>query len=54
MTVVIGAASIVGIVVSLWWRTSVPPIRAAAVFLLFGVFQLLAVRVSLLPYIASR
>ena len=54
MTVVIGAASIVGLVVSLRWRTSVPPIRAAAVFLLFGALQLLAVRVSLLPYIASR
>ena len=54
MTVVIGAASIVGLVVSLRWRTSVPPIRAAAVVLLFGALQLLAVRVSLLPYIASR
>ena len=54
MTVVIGAASIVGLVVSFRWRTSVPPIRAGAVFLLFGALQLLAVRVSLLPYIASR
>src|SRR6476660_3472549 len=45
MTVVIGAASIVGLVVSLRWRTNVPPIHAAAVFLFFGAFQLMAVRV---------
>jgi hypothetical protein len=54
MTLVIGAASILGLVVSLRWRTTVRPAVAAAVFVLFGVLQLLALRVSLFPYIASR
>jgi hypothetical protein len=54
MTLVIGAASVFGLVASLRWRTTVRPVVAAAVFALFGVLQLLAVRVSLLPYIASR
>jgi hypothetical protein len=54
MTLVIGAASIVGLVASLRWRTGVRPVVAAATFVLFGTLQFLAFRVSLFPYIANR
>src|SRR5262245_65939061 len=49
MTLVIGAASIVGLVASLRWRTNVRPVVATAVFVLFGALQFLAFRLSLLP-----
>ena len=54
MTLVVGAASIIGLVASLRWRTRVRPAVAAGMFVLFGALQFLALRVSLLPYIASR
>jgi hypothetical protein len=54
MTLVIGAASLVGIAACLRWRTTVRPLRGAGVFLVFAVLQYVAFRVSLIPYIASR
>jgi hypothetical protein len=54
MTLVVGAASLAGIVACLRWRTAVRPVVAAGVFLLFGALQFLALRLSLIPYVASR
>lgn len=54
MTLVIGAASIAGIAACLRWRTAVRPLAASGVFLLFAALQLLAFRLSLIPYIARR
>ena len=54
MTLVVGAASLTGIVVCLRWRTTIRPIVAASVFLLFAVLQVAAMAISLIPYIASR
>jgi hypothetical protein len=54
MTLVIGAASILGLVASYRWRTGVRPVVAATMFVLFGMLQFLAFRVSLFPYIARR
>jgi hypothetical protein len=54
MTLVIGAASLLGLASSLRWRTTVRPVFAAGVFLLFGALQFLAFRLSLIPYIARR
>ena len=54
MTLVIGAACLFGAGVALRWRTTVRPLPAAAIVVLFFVLQLLAMRVSLLPSIAHR
>jgi hypothetical protein len=54
MTVIIGTACLVGIGVSLRWRTTVRPPAAIGVAILFAALQLLAFRVSLIPYIATR
>jgi len=54
MTLVIGAAALVGLGASVRWRTKVRPLVAAAVFVLFAVLQFLAFRISLFPYVASR
>jgi uncharacterized membrane protein YoaK (UPF0700 family) len=54
MTLVVGVASVTGIVVSLRWRTAVPSFAALGAAVLFGVLQLLAFRISLIPYIATR
>jgi hypothetical protein len=54
MTVVIGAACVLGIAVGIRWRTAVRPVVAISVFVAFGVLQLLAFRLSLVPYIAGR
>jgi hypothetical protein len=54
MTLVVGAASFFGIAVCLRWRTSVRRPVAAAVFIAVGALQVLAMRLSLLPYVASR
>jgi hypothetical protein len=54
MTLVVGAASVVGLWVSLHWRTAVRPITAAVMFLVFGALQFLAFWLSLIPYIARR
>jgi hypothetical protein len=54
MTLVIGAASLVGIVTCVRWRTGVRPVLASGVLVLLAVFQYFAFRLSLLPYIATR
>ena len=54
MTLVVGAASVVGLFVIARWRTAVRPITAAGMFFLFGALQLLVFRLSLLPYVAHR
>jgi hypothetical protein len=54
MTLVIGFACISGIVVSLRFRTAVRPLAAWGTVVLFAALQLLAFRLSLIPYIATR
>lgn len=54
MTLLIGTACVCGIAVSLRWRTAIRPFVALGVFALFGALQILALRLSLLPYIAHR
>lgn len=54
MTLLIGFVCPFGITQCFRWKTSVPPLLAFGIFVLFGVLQLLAVRVSLIPYIATR
>jgi hypothetical protein len=54
MTLVVEAASIIGLAVSAKWRTPVPGLSASGLVVLFTVLQLLAFRVSLVPYIARR
>lgn len=54
MTLVVGAASVVGLVSCLRWPTRVRPAAASGMFLLFSALQILAMRVSLIPYVANR
>ena len=54
MTLVIGVACVTGIVFSLRWRTAVSSFAALGSAVLFGTLQLLAFRISLIPYIAGR
>jgi hypothetical protein len=54
MTLVVGAASVVGIVACLRWRTAFPLVSATGLFLAFAALQFLAFRLSLIPYIAQR
>jgi len=54
MTLVIGVACVVGLALNLPWRTAVRPWAAFGVAILFGLLQLLAFRISLIPYIATR
>ncbi len=54
MTLVIGVACVCGIGVGLRWRTAVRPVAAVGVCVLFGALQLLAFRVSLIPFIATQ
>ena len=54
MTLVIGAACLIGIGVILRWRTSVERLTALGVAVSAGLLQLLAFRISLLPYIATH
>ena len=54
MTIVIAAACLYGIAVSLRWRTAVRPLAALGVAALFAALQLLAFRLSLIPYIARQ
>src|SRR5437667_6476395 len=50
MTLVVGAASVIGLSVSAKWRTPVPLASALGVFVVFALLQLLAFRISLIPY----
>ena len=54
MTLVIGAACLCGIGISIRWRTAVRPLVAWGVAGLFLALQVLALRVSMIPYIATR
>lgn len=54
MTIVIGIASLLGIVVSLRGRTSTSLSVGLGTVVLFAVLQLLVFRLSLIPYIATR
>jgi hypothetical protein len=54
MTLMVGAASLAGIVACLRWRTGVRPLLASGVFLLFAGLQFVAFRLSLIPYVARR
>jgi hypothetical protein len=54
MTIIVGIGSIVGLATSLRWRTSVRPAVAATTFVMFAVLQILALCLSLMPYIARR
>ena len=54
MTLVIGAAALVGLGACLRWRTAVRPLVALGTFMLFAALQFLAFRLSLIAYIARR
>jgi len=54
MTLVVGAASLTGLIVAARWRTSTRPMMASALLGVSLLLQLLAFRVSLIPYIGSR
>jgi hypothetical protein len=54
MTLVVGAASLVGIWIALTIRSRIRPSWAAVTFLLVAVLQFAALRLSLLPSIAHR
>jgi hypothetical protein len=52
MTIIIGSACLIGTGIGLRWRTSVKPSTAAGMTIAFALLQLLAFRLSLIPYIA--
>ena len=54
MTIVIGVACLIGLMVSFRWRTRTRPLAAASMIGLFALLQLLAFRISLIPYIGRR
>ena len=54
MTIVCGVAAIVGIAATVRWRTATRPIAAAGIVVAMTALQLLAFRISLIPYIARR
>lgn len=54
MTVVVGAASVAGLITSFRTRTSTGLAMAILILLIFAGLQLLAFRISLLPAIAHR
>ena len=54
MTLIIGVACLAGLGLGLHWRTAVRPLAACGVSLLFAALQLLAFRLSLIPFIATQ
>ncbi|HEY3839229.1 MAG TPA: hypothetical protein VGL72_21795 [Bryobacteraceae bacterium] len=54
MTIIVAGASAVGIVLCGRWRTATSTVAASLVFLSFAGLQVLALRISFLPYIARR
>jgi len=54
MTIVVGGAAVAGLGASARWRTRTRPATAAAAIIGMAALQLLAFRLSLLPYIARR
>ena len=54
MTIVIGVACLIELMVSFHWRTRTRSLAAASMIGLFALLQLLAFRISLIPYIGRR
>jgi hypothetical protein len=54
MTIVVDIACIVGLVSAVRWRTPIRLATASSVFVVFGILQVAAFRLSLIPYIARR
>jgi hypothetical protein len=54
LTLIIGVAALFGLGISIRWRTAVRPAPALWLMFLFAALQLLAFRVSLIPYIARQ
>jgi hypothetical protein len=54
MTLIIGMACLLGLSLILRWRTTVRPSAAWGVSVLFATLQLLAFRLSLIPFIARQ
>jgi hypothetical protein len=54
MTIIVGAAAIVGIGGFIRFKSSLAPTRAAGIFVLMLAIQLACLRVSFLPAIAHR
>jgi uncharacterized membrane protein YoaK (UPF0700 family) len=54
MTLIIGVASVCGLLVCFRWKTEVSPAVAFGMTVLFVAFQLIAFRVSVLPYVATH
>jgi hypothetical protein len=54
MTIVIGIASLTGLVACFRWRTPIRPLTAVSLFALFLLLQFAAMQVSFIPYIARR
>src|SRR5262249_40475526 len=54
MTMTIGAACVAGLITTMTWRTEVGLAAAILTFVLVAALQLLAFRVSLIPFIARQ
>jgi hypothetical protein len=54
MTLIVGAACLCGIGAGFRWSTTMRPAAAYGVVALFAALQVLAFRLSLIPYIATR
>jgi len=54
MTLIVGAGCLCGIGAGFRWKTAVRPATAFGVVALFAALQILALRLSLIPYIATR
>jgi hypothetical protein len=54
MTIIVGAAAIVGIAGFIRFKSSLSPIKAGAIFVLMLAIQLACLRASFLPAIARR
>lgn len=54
MTIIVGAASIIGIASIARFKSRMPPLTAAVLFVLFAIVQWVCFRASFLPYIAHR
>ena len=54
MTLIVGASSVIGMGSLVRSQLSFPPARAAVLFVIMAIFQLVCFRLSLLPSIAHR
>ncbi|SRR5258706_754939 len=54
MTIVVGTACVVGLLTSARWKTTTSSATAGGLVVLIAILQVLAFRISLIPYIASR